>query len=57
VLADDRRRDVARLLHRGRAYGYAAAVRVAPGKHRICVIGVDVGRGRNELIGCRVVTR
>lgn len=41
----------------GDAHGYDVTYSAAPGKHTVCVYGIDIaGSGANSLRGCKVVT-
>ena len=40
----------------GTRHGFRESIRgVAPGRHQVCVFGINVGPGSNTLIGCRDV--
>jgi SpoIID/LytB domain protein len=40
----------------GNAHGYTASVAASPGRHQVCVYGLNVGTGGNATLGCRTVT-
>ena len=41
----------------GAAHGFAEAVTLAPGTHKVCVFAINIGAGTvNPVLGCRTVT-
>ncbi|HVE94007.1 MAG TPA: hypothetical protein VNB24_03735 [Acidimicrobiales bacterium] len=57
VLASDRRPDVAAVYPAyGQEHGFNTVVPAAPGRHRVCVYGINQGAGANSALGCRDVT-
>ena len=55
--ADSSRTDVGRAFAwGGDGHGFDASLPVAPGQHRLCAYGINVGAGTNQLLGCRDVT-
>jgi hypothetical protein len=40
----------------GPNHGYSASAAASPGQHTVCVYGINIGAGGNQLLGCRVVT-
>lgn len=55
-VANKDRPDVARVYPVfGPRHGYSERLAVTPGKHRICVYGINTGPGSNSLIACRDV--
>ena len=40
----------------GTAHGYSIPVRLTPGAHQVCVVGVNVGAGANTSTGCASIT-
>lgn len=53
VIASKSRPSVARAHPRaGRAHGYSIRVPVREGKHRVCILAKDVGKGSNRALGC-----
>ena len=40
----------------GSSHGFTALLGAAPGGHRVCAYGINVGTGTNALLGCRTVT-
>lgn len=41
---------------KGTAHGFSAAIPAAPGDHKVCLYGINVGSGSNALLGCRTIT-
>lgn len=54
--ADGARPDVGRRYGLGDAHGFTVDLAVAPGRHEICVYGIDSQGGDNSRIGCWGVT-
>lgn len=40
----------------GERHGFEAVVPAVPGRHEVCAYAINVGAGRNALIGCAVAT-
>jgi hypothetical protein len=40
----------------GPDHGFSKSVTASPGAHQVCAHGINVGSGRNTLLGCRTVT-
>ena len=57
VLADGRRDDLAAVLGSGATLsGWTAEIDVPPGQHEVCAELPNTGIGRNQPLGCQVVT-
>ncbi|SHH23345.1 Fibronectin type III domain-containing protein [Jatrophihabitans endophyticus] len=57
VVADKSRPDIATVRKgAGAQHGFAASLAAKQGKHTVCVIGRDIGYGRDNKIGCKSVT-
>lgn len=57
LLADRSRPDVGQLYPgSGSAHGFDEFLPLAPGTHKVCMFGINVGEGSTRPIGCRTVT-
>ena len=56
VTASAARPDVGRAFGRGDRHGYTATVKAAPGRHTVCVYGINATPGPNSTLACRSVT-
>jgi hypothetical protein len=57
VIADDPRPDIANVRKgAGPNHGFAAAYKVAQGKHTVCVTGKNIGFGTDNTIACKTIT-
>ena len=57
VHATDSRPDIARLFPLyGASHGFHTTLKMAGGKHDVCVFAINIAGGGNTLLGCRTVT-
>ena len=40
----------------GANHGYTVSSTAGPGQHTVCLYGINIGPGSNQLLGCRVIT-
>ncbi|WP_199423570.1 N-acetylmuramoyl-L-alanine amidase [Actinotalea solisilvae] len=55
LLANQSRPDVAAVYNKGDKHGWSYVVPAAPGRHDLCVYGINTAAGANTLLGCRTV--
>jgi Glycosyl hydrolases family 18 len=55
IAASERRDDVNQIFGRGWQHGFDISLPSAAGPARVCVTALNVGPGRNRLLGCRTV--
>jgi len=55
LTADGARPDVAAAYGRDGRTGYRHTAPARPGRHEVCVFGINTGQGDNTLLGCRTV--
>ena len=53
VRADGSRPDVGRVFGRGDNHGYTYTTTASPGRHEVCVYGINADPGAHTLLGCR----
>ena len=55
LLANQARPDIGRIFGRGSQHGFAYTAQVQPGRHDLCVFGINTSGGANTLLLCKSV--